>query len=362
VILGALFGSYSLFLWKLRGKEKVRNTFMTWRQFGFYLLIVSPLLFAFNALSSDVFNYMFNAKMVLVYHVNPNFVAAQEFSSDLWLRFMSNSHSLAPYGYGWTAISLLPYLLGLSKFTPTWIVFRLFSILSIGLLFLSMQVLSRRYRGRPLRLFEFAIVFLNPLFLIEIIGDAHNDLWMMWPALLAVGLLIPRKALAFQWPNFLMRIGGAVLLFAFSSSIKYATLVLLPVMAGLLFSQLLELYKTQFKQLFLIRAKQLFDEHWPTLAAASLFLPLLTERSRQFHPWYLTWVLVWLPFMKWRAAKVGVLILSVSAMLRYTPWLWTNTFEGNIEFYQKLITFVPLSIATVLYFILMMLKKAKRRE
>lgn len=346
LLLTLFFLVYAKCIWLLR-KKPILNYLMNRKRFFLYLLLISPLLLSYNALSSDVFNYIFNAKMVLVYHVNPNLIQAQQFADDPWIRFMSNTYGLAPYGYGWTTISFLPFALGLGKFTPTWLIFRLFSVLSVGLLFVTMQRLSWLMKGRALRVWEFGLVFLNPLFVIEVISDAHNDLWMMWPALLAVSFLIPNKNQKFRWLSFLSKLVAAVVLLLASISIKYATLLLIPVLVGLGLVSLLQNQNklTRFiSPSYLSKTINWFELNWPVVAAFLLFLPLLTDRSRQFYPWYLTWVLVWMPFIKSRGIKLGVIVLSFSAMLRYTPWLFTNSFTYPIELYQKLITFVPVVI------------------
>src|SRR5690606_16427971 len=110
-------------------RKNVRLTLIT------SLLILSPLLLAYNALSHDVFNYIFNAKMVRVYQADPHNKVALDFPQDDWLRFMHNTHTPAPYGYGWTAMSLVPSAIGMDKFVITWELFRLFSVVSLVLLF-----------------------------------------------------------------------------------------------------------------------------------------------------------------------------------------------------------------------------------
>ena len=52
---------------------------MTW---WLPLLITSPLILSNNALSYDVFNYIFNAKMVVVYQANPHLQMALSFATD----------------------------------------------------------------------------------------------------------------------------------------------------------------------------------------------------------------------------------------------------------------------------------------
>jgi hypothetical protein len=294
-----------------------------------YVLV--PLLFSYNALSHDVFNYMFNAKMVTLYQANPHVKVALDFLQDDWLRFMHNTHTPAPYGYGWTAVSLVPSLLGLGKFLPTWLGFRALSLISWGLLYVTLKqtAISLKLPQIPLRL---AVVFLNPLMLIEIISNSHNDLWMMVPAVAALALVATKRSTSTQ--N-LMQIGLSLLLLGASVSIKFASLTLIPVWLFLVFYQ----FRPTFKALHV---------YWPLLASVLMFIPLVTARSQQFHPWYLTWVLVWLPLFQTGSLKplnllqrgwsFWVVALSISSLYRYLPWLITGGFADNVLNHQKLIT------------------------
>lgn len=153
-----------------------------------YAALLLPLLVSYNALSHDVFNYIFNAKMVSVYQTNPHIHTALEFARDDWTRFMHNTHTPAPYGYGWTTLSLIPYWLGFGKFTLTWLLFRVWSILSIGFLYFAIQHAFHSLFSRKARTEELAMLFLNPFLLLEVVSNMHNDLWMMAAAVLAVSL------------------------------------------------------------------------------------------------------------------------------------------------------------------------------
>jgi len=326
-----------------------------------YTLLISPLVFSYNALSHDIFNYMFNAKMVLVYGANPHIRTAMEFAeTDSWVRFMHNIHTYAPYGYGWTALSLIPSFLGMEKFLPTLFLFRLFMILSIVFLFFAMQHLSRTLNRRNLYLHELALVFFNPLFLLEVISNYHNDLWMMAPAVLAVSMILrlmrvnnAKNHLKKSAVYFVM----ASLLLIFSISIKLVTVLIAPLfILGLLVVFFLQKYSELIKSRFrfpiptiLVSKGLLFFVSWlekllPALLAIVLFLPLFTARSQQFLPWYLLWVLPWAPFIRSKILRNLILIFSLSAMLRYLPWL-SNSFEysNEIIFQQKMITWtIPL--------------------
>ncbi len=318
-------------------------------------LLCIPLLFSFNALSFDVFNYLFNAKMVAVYQANPHVKTALDFSFDPWTRFMHNVHTTAPYGYGWTAVSLLPYYLGFGKLLPTWLMFRLFNLcLLLASLAVVVQLQLRRHHH--LNLAQLWLFFGNPLVLIELIGNIHNDLWMMLPMLVSILLLLPKEKRQLSWSRLL----GSCLLYAFSLSIKYATLALAPLWLYLLVSN----YRSRFcpllqkcslkMQLLVARLLTFVNHYFFDFAALLMFLPLLTSRSQRFHPWYLTWSLIFLPLCKSKIIRLLALVLSLSSLCRYLPYLWENGYADNTVFIQQLISLLPaavVSAAWLFYFV-----------
>lgn len=307
------------------------------------LALSLPLLVSYNALSHDVFNYMFNAKMVAIYQANPHVQVALDFAQDPWTRFMHNTHTAAPYGYGWTILSLIPFGLGQflgGKFALTWIFFRVASLVSLSMMIAVLWWLSPKSGRGTLSWSKLAVVFFSPLVLLEILSSSHNDLWMMAPAMLSLGLLaLPKRRMS--------QVVLALSLLGASIFIKIVTVVLIPVAAGLLIRS----YLPQ-------SVRQLFERYWPLFAAGLMFIPLLTARSQQFHPWYLTWVMVWLPLfgtydekikqthLSWweRLAQLGIVTLSISSLFRYLPWLWAGGFDQTVIVHQKLITWLPLVV------------------
>lgn len=323
-------------------------------------LAALPLLFSYNALSHDVFNYIFNSRIILLYHANPLVKVAIDFPHDEWIRFMHNTDTTAPYGYGWMAISLLPYLLGAGKFTLTWFMFRVFSVASLialggSVIRLMKTVNTKNLFPTKLTATDYVVVLLNPLLLIEVISNSHNDLWMMAPAVLSLAFVIGAKST--KWKTILL----SFLLLVFSISIKLSTLVLLPLWLGLIGPTLFELFRIKLQIPLINLLEQFCLHHFAELAAILLFIPLLTARSQQFNPWYLVWLLVWVPFMKWGWLKNAVLVLSISSMLRYLPWLLAGGFTSQIVFEQKCITFLPLIVflSVTLIYALLTRKNAK---
>lgn len=360
------FVAYIWAVYKLQRRKHIFKLELESKFLWAYTAIVLPLFLSYNALSHDIFNYVFNAKMVLVYGYNPHVKTALDFIQiDSWVRFMHNIHTTAPYGYGWTALSLLPSFFGQEKFLVTLVLFRLFMLLSLVFLYFALQHLSQTLNKRQLYLHELAVVFLNPLLLIEVISNYHNDLWMMAPAVLAVSMLLRLLQSVFQSDKGknahktdvvkrLLYFVVAVCLLGFSISVKLVTVLLVPFFIfGFVITFFLKQYSTLIIARFRLPIPSIFvsqglmfairfiEQLLPTLFAFVLFIPLFTDRSQQFLPWYLTWILVWVPFIKNKIMRNTILVFSLSSLLRYVPWL-QNGFEysDQVQLNQRLITWL----------------------
>ena len=76
---------------------------------------------------------------------------------------------------------------------------------------------------------------------------------------------------------------------------------------------------------------------------------MLTSRSQQFHPWYLSWSLVWLPVIKNKVWRNTLLLFSISSLVRYLPWMLENGYNPQILLKQKLITWIQLALTLFSY-------------
>lgn len=335
-------------LFQLRRTQLVlpRTRSQFFHQAKWLMLLTAPLLFANNALSYDVFNYIFNAKMVMVYHANPHIKVALDFASDEWVRFMHNTHTPAPYGYGWTILSLLPFALGQGKFIVTWGLFRLASWLSwLGLALVIWWGTQQLWPKHTVPTWIAALVVLNPLVGIEIIANSHNDLWMVVPAL--IGMVLARLARHSKKARRWQLLGWSVLFIGASIFIKLATVALVPAWIMALVSD---------------------SEWWIAAAPALMMTPLLTPRSQQFHPWYLTWVFCWIPWLSsapasklsrskkwWVWIQIGITtlvsLLTITSLYRYLPYLWYGVYTPDILNWQKLITWSAVPLTGLLLFL-----------
>jgi hypothetical protein len=362
--------------------------------FGVGLLaavVAMPLFFSSTALSYDVFNYIFNAKMVMVYNADPHVQVAQDFTQDDWLRFMHNVHTPAPYGIGWTTLSLLPFFFGFTivdSFLATWLSFRLFMIAGLVGFFGTVSYLAYRVKtsskltshSDSLVSKSLLFVFLcHPLVLIETISSQHNDIWMMWPAVLSLLLVSPLVLYSFKsekqkkasiYTLVLLTMFSAILLLA-SMQVKLATVVLVPLWAYLVtHAGLIYLLPTWPDKILckpFSKLHQCILKHWAVLASIALFVPLLTERSKWFLPWYIIWSLIWIPFFPRHSIFSEVwfswiVAISVSVFFRYIPFLLTGNYNDPVTSQQLMITWVGAALLTpVMYFWQSRWKKATKQ-
>src|SRR5476651_611256 len=99
-ILVVFHGFYIFLLLQSRKKKLDRGKI-------WFLIIVSTvvLAFAYNAFSYDIFNYIFDAKIITHYHQNPYIHKALDYPGDPMLSFMQWTHRVYPYGPLWLVLT-----------------------------------------------------------------------------------------------------------------------------------------------------------------------------------------------------------------------------------------------------------------
>ncbi len=322
LFVGICFVLYGQIL-KLLEKKQTTSPFVT-----ISLIIAGVLLLLANpALSHDLFNYLFNAKAVLVYGKDPHLLSALQVApQDEWVRFMHNVHTPAPYGYVWTALSLLPFVAGFGKFIVTFLSFKIWMGIGLAVL-IWLQVQLSKARNQQMHITDYALFVANPLVLIETLGNGHNDVWMIVGAFASFVILLRNKK-----PNAFVLVGSFLLLLL-SSQIKIATILLVPIWIALVQTKLQFSIPKELQKL-ITRITDNFAE----ISAFLLFMPLITERSQQFHPWYLLWSLSFLPFMKNKMVRLLFISFSLTSMLRYIPFLLHGGYSEEILSQSKVIT------------------------
>lgn len=304
-----------------------------------YLLFFAPLLLANPALSHDLYNYLFNAKAVVVYQQNPHLRSALDINpQDSWVRFMHNVHTTAPYGEVFTAMTVPVFFLSQGRFVLAFLFTKMLMAIALILAVLTIYWMLSEYSHRE-RWIRLAVFALNPLVIIETLLNGHNDMVMMSAAVASFGLLLSRK-----WGRWGILISATLLLF--STQIKYVTVLLFPLWCLLYMHRLqnVTIFSRWHSVLSTVR------KNWADLAVFLLFLPLLSDRSQQFHPWYLIWVLTFLPFVRSTPMILLMLAFSATSMFRYIPVLSSaGEYTDQIQIQMRLITWsavflIPVSL------------------
>lgn len=300
VLLVVLFSYYIFFL--SLAKRKILDITTFWVVLGITSIILTA---SYNAFSYDLFNYIFDAKILSYYGLNPYSYRALDFPGDPMLGFMHWTHRTYPYGPVWLALTAPLYFLGFSNFLPTQILFKLL----IGGSFLG----TVYYIGEILKkinpknaLFGMVLFGLNPLVLIECLISSHNDIVMMFFAIVSVYFLMEKKDMLSFFLLFL------------SIGTKFATVFLLPVY---LYRWYLEKQKKElsWERFFLY-----------CLVLLSIALILVSLRTN-FQPWYLLYLLPFAPFIANRYfIIIPVFVLSLAGLLNYVPFLYIGNWDAPI--------------------------------
>ncbi|MFH0943380.1 MAG: hypothetical protein V1810_04365 [Candidatus Beckwithbacteria bacterium] len=282
-------------------------------------LLILPAILAYPLFSHDIFNYLFNAKMVLIYHANPHIQTAINFAFDPVVRFMHNVHTPAPYAYGWTIFSLIPGLAWLTQnFTLSFWAMKLFiAVFWLGQLYILKKIIIKLYPAQSWRWYLFA---LNPLVLTETLIVGHNDTVMMFFALLSYWFFLQSNKIA------------SILFLIISASIKYATLIFFP-----LFS---------LQSLKSLQGETLKKIDLPSLSAL-LLLAVIFIRPDQLHSWYLIWGFSFAVLSKSRLLIKVFVALTFGALFRYAPYLYYGNWDSPVYLIRNLIwvislVFIPL--------------------
>lgn len=284
---------------------------------SFILLLSYPAM-----LSYDIFNYIATAKVLYVYHENPYIIMPIDIQNEPLLSFMHAANKLALYGISWIGLSSLPTLLSFGNFLLFMFNFKL---LIFMFYIATLRLLTRLTNNKS------AIIFfgLNPLVLIETFVSGHNDIVMMFFALLSFYFLLVKKNKIWY-----------VLFIFISILIKYATIFLIPLFIYIYFLEVKKIPLNKEK-IFLI-------------AFCSMMLIFLFSSIREeIYPWYAIWFLIFVPLVHKRIVQNIVIILSFSLLLRYVPYMFLGTHSGITPAIKTFVTFVP----SLIYFFYLVKEK-----
>ncbi|MEK7580950.1 MAG: hypothetical protein AAB512_01585 [Patescibacteria group bacterium] len=329
LIVSVLF-SYLLYHLYLAAKGSLSIKYV------FKIVIVLSVLsaLAYPFLSSDVFNYLFDAKIVLKYHLNPYTHRAMDFPNDDWVRFMRWIHRYSPYGPMWLILSIFPAFFSFGKFTLNLLLFKIlmaaFHILNTYLIY---SILRKINPSKVI--FGVSLYGLNPLFIIEGIINAHNDVVIASFMLLSIYLVINKNHIA----SFVSLIIGFLMkyfpilnlpwliLFAIRNKLSIKTFILLNILTMIFFTFIYSTFKVSV----------------PFVSSGAT--------QTQFQPWYLFWTVPLLVLTLRKDFIAVALALSIGALMRYLPYLyWGDWSHNNTIIFMQATTIAP-AIAVAFFFL-----------
>lgn len=328
ILVLLLFVFYLLFL-RLAYERKVAK-----KQVWSLIFIMSFVLtFSYNAFSYDLFNYVFDAKIVTYYQQNPYEHKALDYAGDPMLSFMHWTHRSYPYGPIWLVATVPLSYLGFGFLLPTLILFKTLATLSfLGTTFFIGKIAQKILRENEV----FSLVFFafNPLVIIEGLVSAHNDMLMMFLATAAIYVLIM---------NWYIR---SILLFMLSIGVKFVTVFLIPIYAAY--------------YLFLKQKRQVVWDKLFFGATILMIMPIVIASIRtNFQPWYLLYVFPFVALVKPRYfILIPSIIISLFALFQYVPFLYLGNWSPPVPLILFWIT--ASSVIASLFLTLAWFLKTKR--
>src|SRR3989338_1952595 len=285
-IIGGMFALYGITLSLIR--KNIIDRKLLWKIIIFVSVI---LFFSYNAFSYDLFNYIFDAKIVTYYGQNPYEHKALDYPGDPMLSFMHWTHRTYPYVPLWLALTIPLSFIGFGYFLLTFYLFKLLALFGFIWSAILIRKIALRLGSDPV--LAVAVFALNPLVLVESLVSAHIDIVMIPFGLLGI--------LAFLEKKYIKSFTALIL----SIAIKYATVFLIP---GIIVYGLFKSSKDFFLYVLIL----------------SMIITVVLASSRtNFQPWYLLLVL---PFASLVSDKYFILIpvflISIASLLQYAPFIY----------------------------------------
>lgn len=263
-------------------------------------------------LSHDLFNYLFDARILTHYGLNPYTHTALDFQKDLWTRFMHWTHRTYPYGPTFLPLTLIPSFLGLGKFSITYF---LYKFMNGALYFLAVYFLNKKHKRE-------AIFFAShPLIIIEGLINGHNDLIAVSLGLVGIYLLEKKYNV---WSR---------IFFLVSLGIKYVTLPIL-----------------------FLHSKLQITRYMKLLFCFQVAVILYLCYKMEIQPWYFLSFFVFVPFFPQFLEKISIFFFGL--LLSYYPFIRFGDWTAQTVALKREIVFVSIFIQG-LFLLILYLRKRK---
>jgi hypothetical protein len=217
VVFSVLFLLFGLaWRWVARAEQRAFQPATLWLILGFGALFALTMTFVYPVTALDMFAYIDQSLVLVQYHANPIFTPPANYPHDPLMTLSAGwAGSGAPYGPLGIVIDALPvFVAGRHLLADVLLLKLLFSAMALGEALMVYQIV-RRVDSR-LALAGALLIAWNPYVLFETSANGHNDIAMMFFAVLALLSLVENDLLF------------AVLLLVASALVKYSTGLLIP--------------------------------------------------------------------------------------------------------------------------------------
>jgi len=268
------------------------------------------LVFAYPAFSYDIFNYMFDAKTVLIYHKIPYMVTPLQFTGvEPWLSFMHWTHIPSTFMPFWILLSLPAYLLGFGYFLG--ILWSFKALMAVAYLTTAWFIWKILHALDPDNAtLGTAIFALNPLVIFETLVSGHFDIVMMAFAVISLYFYVHKKRLV------------SFVFLAFSAATKIMTIMLVPI--------------------FVVG----WQRKWALGATAIGFIAFILVTKREILPWYMMWFIPWYALMpKIKSFLIIGTAASCGFLLSYAPFLYFGDYNPPVPMLKLWFILTPIILS-----------------
>jgi len=297
----------------------------------FYLLPLTFYLFAYPAfLSYDIFNYLFDAKILTKYYQNPYFHFALQYKFDTWTRFMRWTTRVYPYGPIWLLLTIIPVFLGFDKLVLTIFTFKIFNLaIFLGCIKI-MQLILKKIEKPTSWVYAFA---LNPIIIYDFLISMHNESLMLLFLLISIYFFVGDDLRVVPQESIRSRV-LCIFFLLLSIGVKYLTVVFLPIYIIL---WLLKIKPTE-KSNALIKIS-------PIISLLSL-IPLIV--MRESYSWYFV-ISIALLALNLNKKTAAILIVLSFLIFRYSPFILIGEYNKVVLFWQNWISYVVLGVVLFIF-------------
>lgn len=213
IVIGLLLIFSVLYLLLIKKEKQI---FRNYKQIILFIAVIS-LLFTLTLpfLSSDIYYYIGDSWLASKYGENPYYTTVKDLQDNgINDEILDNtgywSNTTSVYGPLWNSIAKVLVSLSLGNVTIALFIFKLVSLL--------IHVLNSYLIYKITKSKKYMLLYgLNPLVLIELLSNVHNDIYLILFILLALYFMIRKKSICFT-----------VLFLALSITIKYSTVLIVP--------------------------------------------------------------------------------------------------------------------------------------